>query len=387
MISYLILIVSLISASEIANSLAALKQSHRLCTTSAFFDEILDDEGKYLAANQFSPKFGGLCDEAQFIVGDRVGHGAFGIVYRGVHRPSGTLVALKHIDPANLESSTSDPNAIFHVIRNEECIHARMVHKGVPKFHCSYVKEDGQVVLVMEFIKGQKFLNVVAPHYLESQDMAIVTKPDFSEADLKRWTSQLISTISYIHSRDVIFSDVKLENLMLDEDNNLRLLDFGFARWWKGPWAPVSMGRCQGTPMYMAPEHLLSWGQVSLPICDWYAVGIIFHEMLTGEDPYPDLDDSLPISDYLTALVNVQIMRPVSIEHAQHPELADLICQLCKGCYSERLGYVQSMNNRAEAFLAGGSTEVPAEDEAQSEFNLIFAHPWFHDVDLNYLYS
>ena len=74
-------------------------------------------------------------------------------------------------------------------------------------------------------------------------------------------------------------------------------------------------------------------------------------------------------------------MRPVNIEHAQYPELADLIFQLCKSSYRERLECIQTMNERA-GFLAGKFTEVPGEDETKSEFNQIFAHPWFHIVDL-----
>ena len=92
----------------------------------------------------------------------------------------------------------------------------------------------------------------------------------------------------YLHSKNIIFRDLKPENLLIGNDGYLKLTDFGFAK-------ILNEGRtftiC-GTPEYIAPEVILNQGHGKA--VDWWTLGILIYEMHAGIDPFSD-DDTMGI--------------------------------------------------------------------------------------------
>lgn len=89
--------------------------------------------------------------------------------------------------------------------------------------------------------------------------------------------------LEYLHERDVIYRDLKPENLLVACNGYLTLVDFGFAKHCKAHTYTIC-----GTPEYLAPEILLNKGH-GKPV-DWWCLGVLIYEMLVGQAPFIDED-------------------------------------------------------------------------------------------------
>ncbi|MBN3274419.1 KGP2 kinase, partial [Polyodon spathula] len=141
----------------------------------------------------------------------------------------------------------------------------------------------------------------------------------FEEPSARFCIGCVLEAFSYLHGRGIVYRDLKPENLLLDKDGYVKMVDFGFAK-------RIGLGKktwtfC-GTPEYVAPEIIMNKGHDFG--ADYWSLGILIFELLTGSPPFSGSD---PIKIYSTVLRGMEkVDFPKRI--GKRPE--DLIRRLCK---------------------------------------------------------
>ncbi|XP_072393988.1 cGMP-dependent protein kinase, isozyme 2 forms cD4/T1/T3A/T3B isoform X3 [Diabrotica undecimpunctata] len=185
------------------------------------------------------------------------------------------------------------------------------------------------IVKLFKTFKDAKYLYMLMESCLGGELWTVLRdKGHFDDATTKFCTACVVEAFDYLHSRNIIYRDLKPENLLLDNSGYVKLVDFGFAK-------KLQTGRktwtfC-GTPEYVAPEVILNKGHdIS---ADYWSLGVLMFELLTGTPPFTGSD---PMRTYNIILKGIdQIDFPRSITRNAQA----LIKRLCRDNPAERLGY------------------------------------------------
>ena len=120
--------------------------------------------------------------------------------------------------------------------------------------------------------------------YCPNGDLAkhLLFEKRFKEPRAKFYICEVILALENLHKRDVIFRDLKPDNVMLDEEGHCKLTDFGLSK--EGVKENVYAKSFCGSVAYLAPEMLKKQGHGKA--VDWYLLGVLFYEMLVGITPY-----------------------------------------------------------------------------------------------------
>jgi len=210
-----------------------------------------------------------VLQQGRYVIIACIGMGGMGAVYRAADtRLGGKTVAIKEMSDAAVASPGQKQQAI-DAFRQEAQMLAHLDHTNLPKV-TDFFTENGKHYIVMEFVEGET---------LESH----LQRQRFSESQVRMLAAQLFDVLGYLHRQQppVIFRDLKPANIMLTPQGQLKLIDFGIARFFKTgkPGDTVAMG----TPGYAAPEQH-GIGQTDAR-SDIYSLGVVLHQALTGYDP------------------------------------------------------------------------------------------------------
>ncbi|CAA2964122.1 CBL-interacting serine threonine- kinase 11 [Olea europaea subsp. europaea] len=203
----------------------------------------------------------------KYELGKLLGCGAFAKVYHARDLRDGQSVAIKVINKKRLSIN------LMGNIKREISIMNRLNHLHIVKLY-EVLATKTKIYFVMEFVKGGELF-------------AKVAKGRFSE-DLSRiYFQQLISALSYCHSRGVYHRDLKLENLLLDENGDLKVTDFGLCAVTGQIHPDGLLHTLCGTPAYVAPEILAKKGYNGAKIDVWSS-GVILFVITAGYLPFND---------------------------------------------------------------------------------------------------
>jgi DNA-binding response OmpR family regulator len=127
-------------------------------------------------------------------------------------------------------------------------------------------------------------LEYLAMEYLPRGDLKARIQRGVSEQDALHYLVQIASALQVVHEAGLVHRDLKPPNVMLRENDGVALIDFGLARSLHGNTASTHTGVLLGSPYYMSPEQAL--GETLDARSDFYSLGVICYEMLTGNKPY-----------------------------------------------------------------------------------------------------
>ena len=224
---------------------------------------------------------------------DLIGEGAYGAVYRAHQPVVDREVAVKIILPqfANLPDFIRRFESEAQLVAQLEHLHI------VPLF--DYWRDPEGAYLVMRLMKGGSLS--------DSLKEAGPWEPNAAA----RLVDQIASALDAAHQQGVFHRDLKPANILLDEDGNAYLSDFGIAKELAAGAEATQTGGILGTPAYITPEQVQS--QQVTPQTDIYALGVLLYELLVGEHPFPDTSPA--------ELVIKHLQEPLPYVREAHPKL------------------------------------------------------------------
>ncbi|KAI7864166.1 camp-dependent protein kinase 9 [Spinellus fusiger] len=255
---------------------------------------------------------------------DTLGTGTFGRVYLTKFKTTSKYYAMKVLK----KSEVVRLKQVEHLM-SEKQILASVRFPFVVDLFCTF-QDETNLYMLLEYVVGGELFSHLRKAGRFTNDMT------------RFYASEIVLAIEYLHAKDIIYRDLKPENLLVDHQGHIKITDFGFAK----KIVQRTWTLC-GTPEYLAPEIIQSKGH-GKPV-DWWALGILIFEMLAGYPPFFD-DHSFGIYEKILA---GKVRFPAHFD----PLAKDLLKRLLVGDWSKRLGN-----------LVGGSEEVKR-------------HKWFRGVD------
>lgn len=192
-----------------------------------------------------------------------IGSGTFGIVKICKHIRTGQFIAMKQLNKIQIIKNKQ----VDH-LKNELTILSSLCSPFVVQFF-GYSQNPCHFNIYMELVQGGELF-----HFLREKG-----KLNWSHSCF--YAGQIVLMFEYLHSNNVIYRDLKPENLLICPDGYLKITDFGFAK--VLPPGHKTYTLC-GTPEYIAPEVLANKGHDKG--ADWWTLGVLVYELLAGIDPF-----------------------------------------------------------------------------------------------------
>lgn len=212
--------------------------------------------------------------DGRYQIIEKTGEGGMAIVYRAIDTMTDMVVAIKILRDEYLQDEEYRQR-----FRNESRAIAVLSHKNIVKIYDVCDKPDIQYI-VMEFIDG-----ITLKEYILQQGV-------LTWKESVHFTTQILKALQHAHDRGIVHRDVKPQNIMLMENGDIKVTDFGIACFSEAQNVQKA-NRTIGSVHYIAPEQ--ASGAQTDARADIYSVGVILYEMLTGVLPF-DADETVKVA-------------------------------------------------------------------------------------------
>uniref|UniRef100_A0A8C1R0N4 non-specific serine/threonine protein kinase n=1 Tax=Cyprinus carpio TaxID=7962 RepID=A0A8C1R0N4_CYPCA len=238
-----------------------------------------------------------------------LGKGTFGKVILVKEKATGKYYAMKILKKEVIVAK----DEVAHTLAENRVLQ-NSKHPFLTALKYSFQTHD-RLCFVMEYANGGELF------FHLSRDRV------FSEDRARFYGAEIVSALDYLHSeKNVVYRDLKLENLMLDKDGHIKITDFGLCK--EGITDGATMKTFCGTPEYLAPEVLEDndYGRA----VDWWGLGVVMYEMMCGRLPFYNQDHE--------RLFELILMEDIRFPRTLAPDAKSLLSGLLKKDPKQRLG-------------------------------------------------
>ena len=233
---------------------------------------------------------------SNYELGEKIGQGGMGVVYRAHHLSLDRDVAVKFIH----QHLADDEEAVERFLR-EARLAAKINHPNVVQIYDTGQDDSGRPYIVMELLEG------------ESLRQRLKRGP-IPLADAVRISLEILDALTKAHSQGIVHRDIKPGNIFICADGESKLLDFGIAKA-LGGGSLTGTGTLVGTPEYMSPEQ--AEGERVDARSDLYSLGIVLYEMVSGVAPFK--------ADTPVSVLHMQVHKPAPPVPGQGSALSGVI--------------------------------------------------------------
>ncbi|PKI83216.1 hypothetical protein MVES_002856 [Malassezia vespertilionis] len=237
-----------------------------------------------------------------------IGKGSFGKVMQVSKPDTSRIYAMKIIRKAHIINRSE----VTHTLA-ERTVLAKVNSPFIVPLKFSFQSPD-KLYLGLAFVNGGELF-----HHLQREGR-------FSEARARFYTAELFCALEHLHDFNVIYRDLKPENILLDYKGHIALCDFGLCKLNMGD-RDTTHTFC-GTPEYLAPELLLGHGYTKS--VDWWTLGVLLYEMLTGLPPF--------YSEDVNEMYRKILHDPLTFTPEISADARDLLTRLLQRDATQRLG-------------------------------------------------
>ena len=206
--------------------------------------------------------------ETQFILGKKIGQGTFATVRLATHIKTNEIVAIKILDKEKMKE-------IDKIRSNREIkILKKMRHRNIVHLY-NDINTEKLIYLIMEYVKGKELLAYINE------------KNKLNENESCYYFQQIISGIEYLEKLKIVHRDIKLENIIIEDNKNIKILDFGLSNFYQKN--NILYSSC-GSLCYASPE-MVEGKKYSGSCVDIWPSGIVLFAMLCGYLPFTDSNE------------------------------------------------------------------------------------------------
>lgn len=253
-----------------------------------------------------------------------IGKGSFGKVMQVRKKDDGKIYAMKVLRKDTIIARKQ----VTHT-KSEKNILMKIQHPFIVNLNYAFQTKD-KLYMILDYINGGELF-----FHLKKEGR-------FAEARVKLYAAEIAAALDHLHNLDIVYRDLKPENILLDSEGHICITDFGLSKQIEKSEGTTTF--C-GTPEYLAPEVLKGQGHGTA--VDWWSLGTLLFEMLTGLPPF------------YAQNVNVMYTKILSGE----------------------LRFPSYISDNAKSLLEGLLTRDPEERLGAKGGTEVKHHPWFNDID------